>query len=71
MIDMYISWFKECFVQLCEMLRTGQAVLISVNKCLIITLIFGQDIKGYDLQFLDSVVCCGRFADWEMQRRLL
>ena len=54
MIDMYISRFKECFVQLCEMLRTGQAVLISVNKCLIITLIFGQDIKGYDLQFLDT-----------------
>ena len=40
--------FKGCYDHLCQMLRTGQAVLIKIH-------VFCQDVKGYHLLILDVV----------------
>ena len=37
---------KGCYCQLCQMLRTGLAVLINIR-------VLCQDLKGYHLQFLE------------------
>ena len=39
---------KECYDQLCQMLRTCQAVLIKKH-------VFCQELKGYRLQFLEVI----------------
>ena len=39
---------KECYDQLCQMLRTNHAVLIKIN-------VFCQEIIGYHLQFLEVI----------------
>ena len=41
-----IACLKGCYDQLCQMLRTGQAVLIKIH-------VFCQDLKGYHLLFLE------------------
>ena len=49
---------KECYDQLCQMLRTGQAVLIKIH-------VFCQDLKGYHLQFLEVMtVYYGEAGMW-------
>ena len=45
MIDMCCK-FHTCYDQLCQMLRTGQAVLIRMH-------VFCQDLKEYHLQLLE------------------
>ena len=37
---------KGCYDQLCQLLRTGEAVLIKIH-------VFCQDLKGYYLQFFE------------------
>ena len=39
-----LAYLKGCYEQLCQMLRTGQEVLIKIH-------VFHQDVKGYHLQF--------------------
>ena len=41
-----LACLKECYDQLCQMLRTGQAVLIKIH-------FFCQDLKGYHLWFYE------------------
>ena len=41
-----LACLKGCYDQLCQMLRTGQAVLIKIH-------VFCQDLKGYHLQLLE------------------
>ena len=41
-----LACLRGCDDQLCQMLRTGQAVLLRIN-------VFCQDIKGYHLQSLE------------------
>ena len=42
-----------CYDQLCQMLRTGQAVLIKIH-------VICQDLNGYHLQFLEVMsLYCG------------
>ena len=38
-----LVYLKGCYDQLCQMLKTGQAVLIKLH-------VFCQDLKGYHLQ---------------------
>ena len=47
LFDKYnVACLKGCCDQLCQMLRTGQAVLIKMH-------VFCQELKVYHLQFLD------------------
>ena len=41
-----LACWEGCYDQLCQMLRTGQAVLIKMH-------VFCQDLKGYNLLFLE------------------
>ena len=41
-----LACLRGCYDQLCQMLRTGQAVLIKIN-------VFRQELKGYHLQFFE------------------
>ena len=41
-----LACLKGCHNRLCQMLRTGQAVLIKIH-------VFSQDLKGYYLLFLE------------------
>ena len=41
-----LACLKGCHDQLCQMLRTGQAVLIKIHALC-------QDLKGYHLQLLE------------------
>ena len=41
-----LACLKGCYDQLCQMLRTGQAVLIKIH-------VFCQNLRGYHLQFLE------------------
>ena len=41
-----LACLKGCNDQSCQMLRTGQAVLIKIH-------VFCQDLEGYHLQFLE------------------
>ena len=50
-----------CYDQLCEMVRTGQAVLIKIH-------VFCQDQKGYHLQFLEVMSLYHREAGMRIER---
>ena len=39
-----VACLKGCYDQLCQMLKTGQVVLIKIH-------VFCQDLTGYDSQF--------------------
>ena len=39
-----LTCLKGCYDQLCQMLRTGEAVLIKIH-------VFCQELKGYHFQF--------------------
>ena len=44
-----LACLEGCYDQLCQMLRTGQAVLMKIH-------VFCQDLKGYHLWFLQVSV---------------
>ena len=51
-----LACLKGCYDQLCQMLITGQAVLIKIH-------VFCQHLKGYHLQFLEVMFLCYGEAD--------
>ena len=43
-----LDCLRGCYDQLCQMLRTGEAVLIKMH-------VFCQDLEGYNLQFFKAM----------------
>ena len=53
-----VTCLKDCHDQLCQMLKTGQALLIEIS-------VFCQDLKGYHLPFLEVMsLYYGEASKW-------
>ena len=56
-----LASLKGCYDQLCQMQRTGQAVLIKKH-------VLCQDLKGYHLQFYEVMSLYYGEADMQIER---
>ena len=56
-----VACIKGCCDQLCQMLRTGQAVSIKIP-------VFCQDLKGYHLQFWEVMSLYYSEAGMQIER---